>query len=351
MWLLRVGWIVVLLLVVFVVLDRYQDEPLNEFKVEQVKTSITELELLENVRLLSHKNMEGRGSIMPSRGGYEYPSIFLSRELQEYGLKPLGDPADPKESLNIGPARSYFQTFKLWGEVYSRNVIGLFEGENKNEVIIIGAHYDHIGKEVNGEINYGADDNASGTAAVLEIAEAFSLLKSKGIILKRSVLIAFWGAEEEGLLGSEHFIAHPPAEVPITSIIAVLNLDMIGRNDSKKLFVLGAPSKKDFKESSPDLYQLNLKLNERQEFNFELSYDDGEDCFKYSDQYSFFKAKSNKDRIPVIFYFTGLHPDYHTPRDTFEKLNYSKMAKIAKLAFLMCLELSNLSHRPVYIEK
>ena len=103
----------------------------REFKVEESKASITETELLENVRFLSHKNMEGRGSIIPSRGGYEFPSIFLSRELQEYGLKPLGDPADPKESLNIEPSRSYFQKFKLWGEVYSRNVIGFFEGENK----------------------------------------------------------------------------------------------------------------------------------------------------------------------------------------------------------------------------
>jgi len=321
-------------------------------QIEESKTSITETELLENVRFLSHKNMEGRGTVMPSKGGYEFPSLFLARELQEYGLKPLGDPADPKESLNIGPSRSYFQKFKVWGEVYSHNVIGFFEGENKEEVIVIGAHYDHMGKDTRGEIYYGADDNASGTAAVLEIAEALSILKSKGIVLKRSVLIAFWGAEEigDGLLGSEYFVTHPPAEVPVTSIIAVLNLDMIGRNNPNELYVLGAPGKKNFEEVSPDLCKLTLKLNERQEFNFKLVYDDGADCFSRSDQYSFFKAKA-KDKIPVIFYFTGEHPDYHTPRDTFEKLNYSKMAKITKLTFLMCWEISELSHRPIYVEE
>lgn len=334
-------------------LQEYEDDMFAQSKVGQSKMSITELELLENVRLLSHKNMAGRGTIKPTEGGYEFPSIFLARELQEYGLKPLGDPTDQKESLGIGPSRSYFQKFALWGEVYSRNVIGFFEGEKKEEVIIIGAHYDHMGISERGNIYYGADDNASGTAAVLEIAEAISLLKTKGVVLKRSVLIAFWGAEEmgDGLLGSEYFVTHPPVEVSLKNIVAVLNLDMVGRNDPDKLCVLGAPSEKNFEEASPDLYKLNLKLNELPEFKFKFIYNDGSDGFRRSDQYSFFKVKFNQNRIPVIFYFTGEHPDYHTPSDTFEKLNYSKIEKIAKFVFLMCWELSESPSRPVYTDK
>ena len=177
--------LVVLFLAAFVLVTFESQEKFainGEEKIETAVASITEMELLENVRLLSHKNMAGRGTIIPAEGGYEFPSIFLARELREYGFQPLGDPADPKESLNIGSSRSYFQQFNLWGKVYSRNVIGLLEGEKKDEIIVIGAHYDHLGLSWSKtEIFYGADDNASGTAAVLEIAEALSVLKNQGI--------------------------------------------------------------------------------------------------------------------------------------------------------------------------
>ncbi len=309
----------------------------GDAQCEQALKTITETELLENVRLLAHKNMEGRGT---AKNGWEFPSLFLERELREYGFAPLGKETDE--------GRSYFQPFRITESRGSRNVLGYLEGQNKDEVLIIGAHYDHEGIQ-NGSVYHGADDNASGTAAVLEVAEALGELAKKGIKPKRGIVIAFWGAEEEGLLGSAHFVRNLPPEVKLKNIVAALNLDMVGRNANEKLEVLATPARQDFKQACPELHALVHEVNKQPGLKFILWHDDdpAENGFFRTDGYSFYAARPGA-RIPVMNFFTGFHADYHKPSDTWEKINYPKLTRVAKLAFGILWKLSEAENRPQY---
>lgn len=337
---------------VFLLSIAYAQEDQTSEKVTEAKNSVTELELLENVRFLADKNMAGRGT---RDKGYEHPSLFIERELREYGFAPLGDDLDPKDPLNCGASRSYFQQFKLRGNMTSRNIVGFIEGEKANEFIIIGAHYDHLGlgydynsteRNPEGKIHYGADDNASGTAAVLEIAEAYGVLAKSGIKPKRSIVIGLWGAEELGLLGSEYFVELLPVEIGRRNIVCAINLDMVGRNKDSELFIIADPKGVGLGVVCPELHEINWKINRQKEFGFNIRYSN--DGFDASDQFSFYGAMPPGDRIPVIFYFTGMHPDYHKTTDTWEKINYPKLTRIARLTFLVSWEIAELKDRPKY---
>jgi|GEM_PF-1684511 len=326
------------------VIEQQQTEATPQDPLLSAQAQITETKLLNILRVLAHPNLNGRGT---DDGGYDCPSKLIAGEFKQYSLKPLGDAIDPKDPLSFGDTRSYFQAFegKSWisGRTRSRNVIGYIPGET-NEWVIIGAHYDHMGGNFPGkEIFYGADDNASGTSATLAIAEAVSII-TKTKKPKRNILIALWGAEEHGLVGSEYFVTHLPDEIKLQNIAAVINLDMVGRNADNELFCILAPQKLDYAKVTPELYALTQTL--AKEFGFNLTYSN--QGFDASDQGSFFDASPPSQRIPVLFFFSGFHPDYHEITDTYEKINYPKLARIAKMSLCALWFLAETDKRPTY---
>jgi len=203
----------------------------------------------------------------------------------------------------------------------TRNVVMMLPGEDeklKNEYIILGAHYDHLGMGGPGSssravdttgIHYGADDNASGIAMMLELSEKFAMTNGSH---KRSIICIAFSGEEEGLLGSKHFTGNPGLD--LTSVNAMINLDMVGRlNESNNLQISGvgtAAGLRDLIYSKTDTAAIRLTLS-----------DEG---YGPSDHSSFYGKN-----IPVLFYFTGAHMDYHTPADTWDKINYDGMIKIS----------------------
>ncbi len=227
-------------------------------------------------------------------------------------------------------------------DLSTENVIGFIEGtDKKDEVIIITAHYDHLGIQGK-DIYYGADDDGSGTSAILEIGQAFMEMVKAGHRPRRSVIIMPVSGEEKGLLGSKFFTMN--STVPMENIVADLNIDMIGRRDEKYkddpdyVYVIGSDMLSD------DLKSISEKANEDFiKIKLDYTYDDPNDPNKFyyrSDHYNF--AKNN---IPVIFYFSGVHEDYHKPTDTFDKIEFGKMEKITRLVFYTAWELANREER------
>lgn len=229
-------------------------------------------------------------------------------------------------------------------EITSENVLGFVEGqEAKDELVVVTAHYDHIGKK--GElINNGADDDGSGTVTVLEIAEAFAEAKKVGHGPRRSVLFMTVSGEEKGLFGSKYYTEHPV--FPLENTVANLNIDMVGRidpphqQDSNYIYVIGSD------RLSTDLHQINESVNEtytQLDLDYRYNAEDDPNRFYYrSDHYNF-----AKNDIPVIFYFNGTHADYHRPSDTIEKINFALLQKRAQLVFHTTWELANRDERIV----
>ena len=268
------------------------------------------------------------------------PALWISTEVADTILRQAGpDLAERQRQIDrtLTPLSAAIKGVATHIEVVldkeirkTQNVLGLLEGSGPDlhqELVVIGAHYDHIGVK-NGLIHSGADDNASGTAGMLEIAEAFSELPLKP---RRSILFVAFTAEELGLLGSQYYVEHPL--VPLERTVTMINLDMISRNDANAVTVVGS-------NRSPELHEINLSANA--EIGLEFRYD-GERYFNRSDQANF-----AKHHIPVIFYNTNVHPDYHRPSDVAEKINPEKLARIARLAFLVAWKVANLEPAPTY---
>ena len=220
------------------------------------------------------------------------------------------------------------------------NVLGFVEGSDsvlKKEIVVVTAHYDHLGKS---DLTFfpGADDDASGTSAVMELARVFSLAANQGDRLKRSILFMTVAGEEKGLLGSEYFTDHPI--IPLNHFITDLNIDMIGRLDEKHasnenyVYIIGS------NKLSKDLHQLSEETNRKYtNLDLDYTYNDPADPNRFyyrSDHYNF--AKNN---IPVIFYFNGVHQDYHKSSDTPEKILINKVQKISTLVFHTAWEIAN----------
>ena len=242
------------------------------------------------------------------------------------------------KSVELPHARVQVQTTTETNLQSTRNVVGLVEGSDpklKNELVVIGAHYDHVGTlkqhEPNADSIYnGADDNASGTSAVLAMAKAFCAAKQKP---KRSVLLMTFAGEEKGLFGSRAYVEWPL--FPLENTVAMLNLDMVGRNAADSVSVGGVTR-------SPDLAKINEEEN--REVGLKLDYSI-ESFHNRSDQYNFARKK-----IPFLFYFTGLHQDYHQLSDHPEKINEGKITKIATLAFRVAWRAANTEQRFRYLE-
>ena len=269
-------------------------------------------------------------------------SLILKREKAEElllnsdtDLKKLEQKLADKNnsSFLIPTTKAAIKTELIEEEGESSNVIGLLEGSDpilKNEFIVIGAHYDHIGLgerdsrakkgSTEGSIHNGADDNASGVAGLIELSEFFSCEKES---LKRSLVFIAFSAEELGLIGASYYIDSP--KVPLDKTVAMINMDMIGRLDKDKLTVFGVGSSPEWK---------NLINNLSSDFNFKISLNNS--GFAPSDQSVFFAKK-----IPVLHFFTGLHADYHTPSDDWEKINPAGERKVLELISELVVKLDS----------
>ena len=228
--------------------------------------------------------------------------------------------------------------------VESENVLGYIEGtDKKDELVIVTSHYDHVGR--NGDDIYnGADDDGSGTVAVMEIAQAFAEAKKAGKGPRRSMLFMNVTGEEKGLLGSEYYVNNPV--YPLENTVANLNIDMVGRVDpdheenENYVYLIGSD------KLSSELHELSELANKTYtDIDLDYTYNDENDPNRFyyrSDHYNF--AKNN---IPIIFYFNGTHDDYHQPTDTVEKINFEMLQKRAQLVFHTAWVLANREDRIV----
>jgi len=215
------------------------------------------------------------------------------------------------------------------------NIVGVVRGSDPalaEEYVVLGAHYDHVGVDAWGRIGPGADDNGSGSAGLMEIAEAMALAKPK-----RSVLFAWFSAEEDGLFGSEEFCERPP--VPMASVVAMLNVDMIGRCAEDEVYVVGTnvnPALEDVLKEAKKLKPVQLK---------KIFTDKAQDLWERSDQYNF-----HKKGVPALFFTEGAidaeNPDYHNYGDTVDKLSLTKMAKITRFLFNTAWLIADAEKRP-----
>lgn len=226
------------------------------------------------------------------------------------------------------------------------NVMGYIEGTDlKDEVVVVSAHYDHLGKRGNDVFN-GADDNGSGTSTVLELAEALQIAKSEGKGPRRSVLCLLVTGEEKGLLGSQYYSEHPI--YPLDKTVVDVNVDMVGRTDERYednpnyIYVIGSD------RLSTELHDINEKINQDySQIIMDYKYNSEDDPNRYyfrSDHYNFARKG-----IPSIFFFSGVHKDYHRPSDTVDKIMFPKMEKIGRHIFHLTWELAN-REKPVTVD-
>jgi len=289
------------------------------------------------------KAWQGKGSVYPD--GFKktiFPNTFYVSEKIAGAI--MGDDYTTAKSGSITP-RSYpadvvleFNKAITMGQ--SSDVLGLLEGSDlKDQYVVISAHYDHLGKR-DSVIYYGADDDGSGTVSILQLAKAFVKARAEGKGPRRSILFLANSGEEKGLWGSEYYSEHPA--YPLGQTTVDLNIDMIGRIDPNRkkgdstnyVYVVG-----DDKLSS-DLKPISELQNTRHT-RLELDYkfndpSDPERIYYRSDHYNFARKG-----VPIIFYFDGIHKDYHRPTDTPDKINYDLMAKRARLVFFTAWEMAN----------
>ena len=332
--------------------NRYQEiaDPSSEQSAEhrhlvdrlaaQIGTTSKRREAEQDPLLEFHR--AGNGSPDRQMPIFHLRRAVLDRLLQEAVGRDLAaleagiDQSGKPESRALPGWRLEGQTSLKRSRAQVRNVVGSLEGEGPlaEETIVIGAHYDHLGyggdssaDPESQEVHNGADDNASGVAALLEVARRLKALGKK--LPRRIVFIAFTG-EERGLLGSAHYIKHPL--VPLEDTIAMLNMDMVGRLRDNKLIVHGTGTAVEF-----DL--LVERLNARHNFKV-VKKSSG---FGPSDHTSFYEKE-----IPVLHFFTGAHQDYHRPGDDFEKVNVEGIQRISLLVAEIVASIAEAEVRPVY---
>lgn len=303
--------------------------------------SITADELKTHLYIVASDEMEGRET---GSAGQKKAGEYL---INQYKKEGLSFPKGAKSFYQRVPAE--FMN-KKYGEKLndSENIWAYIEGSEKpDEVLVISAHYDHVGVK-NGDVYNGADDDGSGTVALLEIAQAFENAKKEGHGPKRSILFLHVTGEEHGLHGSRYYSENPL--FPIANTITDINIDMIGRRDDEHaatnnyVYLIGAD------RLSSDLNTICLEANEKYiQMDLDLKYNDPKDpnhFYERSDHYNFAKFG-----IPSVFLFNGVHADYHQKSDTPDKIEYDALAKRAKLAFTIAWELANRENRPVVDKK
>jgi len=314
-------------------LDKIEDSIVFDDKeiIMKYAETITSEELKQHVYKFSADEFRGRKS---GDIGHNKASNFLRNY---YIQENIGSPMGEENYYQIIP-----ESFLPKGIKTTQNIIAYIKGSEKpDEVLIISGHSDHEGFTKT-EIYNGADDNGSGTSAIMEIAQAFKLAEKNGISPKRSIAFLHLTAEEIGLVGSTYYTKHPVFDLDNT--IANLNIDMIGRIDEKHqdnpnyIYIIGAD------RLSKELHFISTAAN-RHFTNLDLDYtynaeDDRNRYYYRSDHYNFARKG-----IPVIFYFNGEHKDYHKPTDTAEKINYKLLETRTKLIFSTAWYLANSKER------
>ena len=300
--------------------------------------TITEKDLAKHLFIYASDEFEGRNTGEPGQKKAVaylqnfYQNTKISSAIQDSYYQEVPASFLNKERKRGAPLKD------------SENVAAFIRGSEKpNEVVVISAHLDHVGIE-NGKIYNGADDDGSGTVAMLEIAEAFQKAVKEGQGPKRSILFLHVTGEEKGLLGSKYYVENPI--FPLENTVANLNIDMIGRIDPKRsgnrnyIYLIGSD------KLSTELHELSEKVNTKYT-NISLDYTYNEDNdpnrFYYrSDHYNF--AKYN---VPIIFYFNGIHEDYHKHTDTPDKINYDLLENRSRLIFHTAWEIANRKNKLV----
>ena len=331
-------------------IEKPSAENLKEHREQVAKSVETIRELAERIQSATDPllGFEGAGG---GSEGRNFPVLYVRRSAMDGIIRQaLGKPlAEIEQDIDKGPTpqsralegwRAIGETKVERQEADVKNVIAVLEGvgPHANETVIIGAHYDHLGwggpgsgsaaRDVK-EIHNGADDNASGTVALVEIARQIARRgKPPG---RRIVFMAFTG-EERGLLGSAHYTRNPP--YPLADTVAMLNMDMVGRLSEEKLIVHGTGTANVWDEMIDRLGKA---------YSFQITKKPG--GFGPSDHSSFYAQK-----IPVLHFFTGTHSDYHRPGDDVEKVNVPGMRRVAQLVGEAAIELADAPQRPDYVE-
>lgn len=306
--------------------------------IERALNTINRSSAEATINFLASDELQGREA---GFHGSRVTSEYIVSLLQWMGVSPLADsyfqPFDAyrKERQKKGRLEVHPDSIaKLKQEVHQklsmRNVLGIIPGKNTKEYVIVGAHFDHLGIDpaLDGDQIYnGADDNASGVSAVLQIARAFL---ASGQQPERNVIVAFWDGEEKGLLGSKYFVQTCPF---LSQIKGYLNFDMIGRNNKPQqpkqvvyFYTAAHPVFGDWLKEDIRKYGLQL----------EPDYRAWENPIGGSDNGSFAKVG-----IPIIWYHTDGHPDYHQPSDHADRLNWDKVVEITKASFLNMWKMAN----------
>ncbi|MCF6350379.1 MAG: M28 family metallopeptidase [Flavobacteriaceae bacterium] len=302
-------------------------------EITHYASTITQKDLKKHVTILASDEFEGR---MTGEKGQKMAANYMKEFYKKIGVEP-----------GITKTKKYFQTIpkkflKGRSNGDTENVLGFIYGSEKpEELIIISAHYDHLGIKGNKVYN-GADDNCSGTSAVLEIAQAFRKAVEEGKGPKRSILFINFTAEELGLFGSSYYTTNPV--YPLKNTVVNLNIDMVGRVDDRHkdnpnfIYLIGAD------KISTELHHISEAVNKKYtHLELDYKYNDENDPNRFyyrSDHYNF-----AKNGIPIIFYFNGVHDDYHKESDTVDKINFEILEKRTKLVFFTAWEIANREER------
>jgi Zn-dependent M28 family amino/carboxypeptidase len=292
------------------------------------ESRITAALIARHVGVLADDSMRGRFTPSPE---IELAAHYVEAAFRSAGLRPAGDSSYAQRY----PVRSRDTSL----HATAPNVVGLLPGgdpRRRGQVILVVAHLDHVGvrQPVNGDSVYnGADDNASGTAGLLALADALGGLSARPA---RSILFLSVSGEERGLWGSIWYAAHPT--VPFDSIVALVNLDMIGRNRPDSVFLNGWG-----KSTISDLVRRLAEAHRELGLSVGPDVEDRPVTPADSDHWPF-----QRRGVPYIFFYTGEHPDYHRPGDEPAKLDADKAARIARLAFLTVLQLCNAAEVPAW---
>ncbi|MCB9425421.1 MAG: M28 family peptidase [Flavobacteriales bacterium] len=306
-------------------------------EVVHYMNTILAKDLKKHLTIIASDSLEGRntGEIGQKKAAEYLKNFYINQDIPY--------PTGAESYYQSIPSEFFHKAFspKL-GD--SENVWAFIEGNEKpEEIVVISAHYDHVGMK-NNEVYNGADDNGSGTSSLLEMAEAFALAKKGGHGPKRSILFLHVTGEEHGLHGSRYYTENPL--FPLKNTIVDLNIDMVGRRDSvhantnNYVYLIGSD------RLSTDLHNISEEANEKY-VQLELDYtynalDDPNRFYYRSDHYNF-----AKNGIPSLFYFNGVHDDYHQPTDDVDKIEFDALEKRVRLFFVTAWELANREERPV----
>lgn len=309
----------------------------SEATVNKYRNTITTAELKKHLTIIASDEMEGRET---GSEGQKKAGRYM---IDQYKADKISFPKGASDYYQKVPA-AFLNAKRNEGLPDSENIWAFIEGTEKpDEIVVVSAHYDHVGMK-NGEVYNGADDDGSGTVALMEIAQAFQKAKKDGYGPKRSILILHVTGEEHGLHGSRYYSENPLFALDKT--VADVNIDMIGRRDdphantNNYIYVIGAD------RLSSDLDKIVRETNDKfVKLDLDFKFNDRNDPNRFynrSDHYNF-----AKHGIPSVFFFSGVHPDYHKPGDDVEKIEWDALLKRTHLAFVTAWEIANRAERLV----